>query len=366
MILRGIACFTHLIFLTSQLLKLHQTFSSGLIFIRVYTKKRGRESLVLLQCQSKIDSATVNNSLTRLKHLPKQMVTVLDGGIGQEMVARAGDRPTPLWSTRAMMDHPGLLQGIHADYFAAGADIATTNTYAIHRDRLAPVGLEHLQQPLVAAALSEAKAALAAHGGPGRIAGSIGPLCGSYRPGLHPDHATAVPLYAEIARLLAPSVDLILVETVSSVAHARAALEGALSVGRPVWLSVTVDDKDGRILRSGEPVADVLPLLKDGPSAVLVNCTTPEAAPAALDVLKQGPLPFGDYANGFVQITKEFVDSLTVDALSPRRDLGPAAYADHVMRWVEQGATIVGGCCETGPAHIAEVVRRLREAGLHD
>ncbi|TVS10088.1 MAG: hypothetical protein EA417_19365 [Gammaproteobacteria bacterium] len=48
-----------------------------------------------------------------------------------------------------------------------------------------------------------------------------------------------------------------------------------------------------------------------------------------------------------------------VDALEARRDLGPQAYADHALRWVDQGASIVGGCCETRPAHIAELARRL-------
>lgn len=69
-------------------------------------------------------------------------VTLLDGGIGQEMVKRAGDSPTPLWSTQAMMDHPGQLQAIHREYFDAGATIATANTYAVLRDRLAKAGIE--------------------------------------------------------------------------------------------------------------------------------------------------------------------------------------------------------------------------------
>lgn len=293
-------------------------------------------------------------------------ITLLDGGIGQEMVARAGDRPTPLWSTRAMMDHPGLLQQIHADYFAAGADIATTNTYAIHRDRLAPDGLEHLFEPLHATALAEAQAARAAHGR-GRIAGSIGPLAATYRPDLHPDPATAVPLYAEMVTMVAPGADIILFESVASLTHAGAALAGAQGADRPVWLSVTLDDEDGTRLRSGEALADLLPRLEGRAQAVLANCSAPEAMPAALDILARSGLPFGAYANGFTQITKAFLENRpTSDALSARRDMGPDIYADHAMAWVGQGATILGGCCETGPAHIAEIARRLRAAGLHD
>lgn len=291
-------------------------------------------------------------------------ITLLDGGIGQEMVARAGDKPTPLWSTRAMMDHPGLLQGIHADYFAAGADIATTNSYAIHRDRLAPDGLEHLFEPLHAAALAEAEAARTAHGG-GRIAGSIGPLAATYRPDLHPDLATAVPLYAEMVGILAGGVDLILFESVASLLHADAALTAARGQDKPVWLSVTLDDEDGTKLRSGEDVSGLLPLLSGRASAVLANCSAPEAMPAALAIFSRSALPFGAYANGFTQITKAFLGARpTSDTLTARRDMGPDAYADHAMRWVDLGATIIGGCCETGPAHIAAIDARLRAAGL--
>ena len=296
-------------------------------------------------------------------------VTLLDGGMGQELIHRAGDRPTPLWSTQVMMDRPGLVQQVHADYFAAGADIATTNSYAIHRDRLIPDGLEHLFEPLHATALAEAEAARKSHGR-GRIAGSVGPLAGSYRPELHPQPDRAIPLYAEIVRLLAPGVDLILFESVSSLMHAETALAGAKAAasGKPVWLSVTLDDTNGSRLRSGESVAELLPVLKaGGAAAVLANCSIPEAMPAALEIFAKGDLPFGAYANGFTRITQAFLaDRPTVDALSARSDLGPAIYADHVMAWVAQGATIVGGCCEVGPAHIAEIARRLRAARLHD
>jgi S-methylmethionine-dependent homocysteine/selenocysteine methylase len=280
-------------------------------------------------------------------------ITLLDGGMGQELIRRTGDRPTPLWATQVMIDHPGLVEAVHADYLAAGAGLATTNTYAIHHDRLAGTGMEARFAALHAAALAEAEAARD-RAGRGMIAGSIGPLVASYRPETHPPHAEAVAKYAEVARLLAPRVDLILCETVASLAHARAILEGALPTGLPVWLSVTVSDTDGSRLRSGEPAADAARLAASmGAQAILANCSAPEAMPAALTAFAPAGLPFGAYANGFERITEDFLkDSPTVDALHARCDLGPAAYAAHVLRWVAQGATIVGGCCETGPAHI--------------
>jgi homocysteine S-methyltransferase len=283
-------------------------------------------------------------------------IILLDGGMGQELVHRAGDRPTPLWSTQVMVDHPGLVAQVHADYRAAGATVHTANTYAIHRDRLEGTGMEGRFAELHAAALNEAK-------GTGVIAGSLGPLRASYRPDLMPPHDEAVALYAEVVGLLAPHVDLLIGETVASIAHARAVLDAAVPFGKPVWIALTVDDRDGTRLRSGEAVADALPHL-DRAAAVLANCSVPEAVSETIKVLATGTKPFGGYANGFTKISAGFLeDKPTVDALTARTDLGPDAYADFAMEWIAQGATIVGGCCEVGPAHIARLAETIAAAG---
>lgn len=286
-------------------------------------------------------------------------ITLLDGGMGQELVHRAGDQPTPLWSTQVMVDHPGMVAGVHRDFAAAGATVATTNTYAIHRDRLVGTPLAPRFADLHAMAIAEARVS-----GAGRIAGAIGPLVASYRPDLHPSADTGAPIYAEIAQMIGPSCDLLLCETVASVTHAEAVLRGAAAGGKPVWLALTVNDTDGTKLRSGEPLADVLAFAEAGAAAVLINCSAPEVIPAALEILAQSDLPYGAYANAFEQITDDFLkEKPTVDALSMRRDMTPEVYAEHAMAWVAQGATILGGCCEVSPAHIAEIARRLTDAG---
>ena len=293
-------------------------------------------------------------------------IILLDGSIGQELVKRSGERPTPLWSTQVMIDHPGLVREVHDAYFRAGATVATTNTYAVLRDRLARAGLEDHLEALTEAALRAARAACNA-AGRGRVAGSLGPLMASYRPDICPPAAEAARAYAEPVRLMKDHVDIYLIETMSSVDQADGALRAAIGQGRPVWLSVTVDDDDGARLRSGEPVRDLAPLVaRHLPDAVLVNCSRPEAIAAALDIIRDFGRPFGAYANGFTRISEAFLtDAPTVEALEPRRDLDASAYADFAMGWVAQGARILGGCCEVGPAHIAEVAARLRAAG-HD
>jgi homocysteine S-methyltransferase len=287
-------------------------------------------------------------------------VTILDGGVGEALLARAGAGDGPLWATRAMMDHPDLLGEVHRAFFEAGAQIASTNTYALFRDRLAPYGLDDLFAPLHRVALDQARRARDAHGA-GLVAGSIGPLGASYRADLHPDPETATPLYAEKLGLMVPGVDLILCETVASRRQAQAVLDAAGGCGVPVWLSVTVRDDDGTRLRSGEAVADLLPLAEGRVAALLANCSAPAAMPAALSVLGRAGLPTGAYANGFLLSTDAF---LAGTATGPGGHISPEAYADHAAAWAAQGATLIGGCCAVGPAHIAAVVARLRREGV--
>ncbi|OIQ39077.1 MAG: homocysteine S-methyltransferase [Roseobacter sp. MedPE-SWde] len=291
-------------------------------------------------------------------------ITLLDGSIGQEIVKRSGDRPTPLWSTSVMIEQPDLVGAVHGDYFTVGATVATTNTYAVHRDRLVRAGMEDRFEELLEVAMRQAEMARDAHGS-GRIAAALGPIGASYRPDLDIPLEKAKTLFSELVRLMEPKADLFLLETVSSVDHVRGALMGCAETEKPVWLAVSVNDDDGGLLRSGEPVQDLAPVIEEfQPAAVLINCSRPEAIAAGLQIIKGFGRRFGAYANGFTGITEGFLEEApTVEALEQRRDLGPVEYAAFVMGWVAGGASIVGGCCEVGPAHIAEVARQLREAG---
>jgi len=298
-------------------------------------------------------------------------ITLLDGGMGQELIRRSGGQATPLWATQALIDRPELVAEVHRDYAQAGATMATTNSYALHRDRLRGSDNHYAAQGLdlpdiedqFEALLQAATRAASVVRPQSRVAGSIGPLGASYRADLHPNDEIAIPLFAELAHLLAPHVDVLLFESVPSLKAARAALAAGRQTDRPVWLAFTVDDEDGSRLRSGEPVSEAARIARDA-DAALANCSAPEAMPAALDALSASQKRIGAYANAFTTITKEFLaGGTTATALSARQDMTPHRYADHALSWLEHGATILGGCCETGPAHIAEIARRLRAQG---
>lgn len=293
-----------------------------------------------------------------------KQVTLLDGSIGQELVKRSGDRATPLWSTTVMLEKPGLVDLVHSAYFNAGATVATTNTYPALYDRLKRAGISHRRHEIWDIAIRAATSARDAHGS-GRVAASIGPLIASYRPDICPPANEAEKLYTEIVHHLGPQCDLILIETMSSIDQADGALRATNQFKKPVWIALSVDDFDGTKLRSGEALADIQSLLLQfKPDAVLINCTRPEVVGDAVKIIAKFGFPFGAYANGFTKISDGFLqDAPTVDALDQRKDLSPGAYADFAMLWVESGATIVGGCCEVGPAHIKELACRLHASG---
>ncbi len=290
------------------------------------------------------------------------MITILDGGMGQELIAR-GQPTTGLWSVQSLLDAPDRVRSVHDDFFAAGADVATTNSYSVLPDRLEPVGLQDQLEDLQRLACELAVASRDAHGR-GIVAGGLGPQGFSYQPDKAPPADIAAEVYAVCARIQADYVDVHLLETMSSVDQARGGLMGAGVTGKPVWVAVSVDDADGTRLRSGEPVADLLPLLEEfNPGAVLVNCSIPEAVSAAVPLLAGQPIPVGAYANGFTGINAAFDRvGATVDLLEKRMDLDPQAYADFAAGWVQDGATLVGGCCEVGPSHIAALAARFKGA----
>ncbi len=287
-------------------------------------------------------------------------ITILDGGMGQELVRRVG-KATPLWAMQALLDAPDLVRAVHDDFFAAGAEVATTNTYAVLPDRLAAFGLsERLGELIETSCRLAAQARDAA--GHGLVAGSLGPLGFSYQPDNAPPPETAAEIYADVARHHAPVVDVLILETMSSVDQARGALMGAGLAGKPIWLALSVNDSDGTKLRSDEALADIEPLISEfAPERVLLNCSRPEAVSEGLPILAKLHPHVGAYANGFTQIADDFNKiGATTDLLSTRRDLGPAAYAAFAQDWVAAGARTVGGCCEVGPAHIDVLAKCLR------
>ena len=293
-------------------------------------------------------------------------ITLLDGGMGRELRFRGVEILDTIWSANALLTAPEVVREAHVDYIAAGADIITTNTYGVIRADLAKEGIEDRFAELNRLAAELAIEARAASGRDVRIAGALPPLRGSYRADLVGPRDEIEPAYREQAEILAPYVDLFICETMSSAAEGLACATAAVSTGKPVWVSWTLhEDRSGR-LRSGESVAEAVAALRGLPVAgYLANCCPPESISAAMPALAAtGVASVGGYANTFTPVPEDW----TLDNANPsggliglREDLGPDAYAAHAAAWLDAGATVVGGCCGTRPAHIARL-RALLDA----
>ncbi|MEE4265783.1 MAG: homocysteine S-methyltransferase family protein [Desulfobacteraceae bacterium] len=291
-----------------------------------------------------------------------QRTILLDGGMGRELRFRGIDVMTSIWSAKALIDAPDVVREVHRDFIAAGADIITINSYGIVKSDLAWAGIEYRFKELNLLACKLAQEARDASGRAVLIAGSLPPLAGSFRPDLVGEYEEIEPLYREQAELLAPHVDLLLCETMSSANEARAAASAGTQTGKPVWVCWTLhEDTSGR-LRSGEDIDEAARVLADLPvSGLLANCSAPESITRAMPKLAQtGMKYFGGYANTFQPVPADWKlvgDKKTDGALGLRLDLDPESYSVHARDWLNAGATVVGGCCGTRPAHIA----RLKE-----
>lgn len=284
-------------------------------------------------------------------------VRLLDGGMGQELYRRSAAPDDRLWSAREVLDQPDLVRALHEEFLRAGAEIITTVTYATTRWRMIRAGAGDRWAEANRNAVGAAELARDTVNPGALIAGSLPPLRGSYQPESVPSIATMEAEYAEQALLLAPHVDLFVAETLTTSAEAIAAARAAGSTGRPVWIAFTLTEDEAR-LRGGESIAGAVAALAGLPvEAILLNCTAPEAVTVALPELARvaGARPVGAYANGFVTIPDDYGTGSTVADLVARQNLDPDAYAAHAAQWLDAGATIVGGCCEVGPAHIARL-----------
>ena len=294
------------------------------------------------------------------------MITLLDGGIGFELKLRGVEVPdhtTSIWSAMALVEDPEAVVDVHAAYIESGADIITINNYSVTPPILTREGMGERVEELTGLAIDLAEQACERVGRRPRIAGSFPPLETSYRSDLVRNREEVLDGYRRIASVFEGRVDLILCETLASASEAAWACEAAAETGIEHWVSWTMQGTRLNTLPSGENIAQAVAAVGDlEPSACLVNCCGANFVTAALPILAElVETPFGGYANAEWVTPGERAAGEDAASEETQReastDLDPDAYADEVEHWLDAGASIIGGCCGTRPAHI----RRLRE-----
>jgi len=290
-----------------------------------------------------------------LERFVRGEVVVLDGAMGTELERRGVETPLPLWSAEALLEAPDVVRAIHEDYLRAGADVITANTFRTTPRTMRRAGLPAEEADRITRLAVELAREARAHAAVDRVtwvAGSVAPLEDCYRPDVAPPADVAALEHAEQAALLADAgADLLLVETMNSIAEAVEATRAAVATGLPTLVSFIMrsDVEIWNAERLEDAVRAVEPL---GPAAVLVNCLPAETAERCLEVMARASrLPLGCYPNAGDP-------DLGLGTWRHDESRTPEWFAGHAKSWLARGALLVGGCCGTSPAHI----RALREA----
>ena len=295
-------------------------------------------------------------------------VIILDGGMGRELARRGASFRQPEWSALALTEAPDVVRQTHLDFIRAGARVITTNSYAVVPFHIG-ARFEREGVALATTAGRLAREAVIASGEVVRVAASLPPLFGSYRPDLF--DATRAP---DIAQVLidgqANYADIWLAETVSSIAEAQFWQTQLPQDGKPFWVSFTLEDTqvhDEARLRSGETVqAAVEAMMRLPVQAILFNCSCPEVMEQAVITAHailsqhQPKCHLGVYANAF-EAEEEGMSAANEGLSALRQDTTPAHYVTWAQRWVAAGADIVGGCCGIGPEHIKQLAQTWSE-----
>lgn len=300
-------------------------------------------------------------------------ITILDGGMGKELRRIGAPFRQPEWSALALMDGPDMVVQAHANFIDAGAEMITTNNYAVVPFHLGDDVFTERGTALVDLAGQLARRAATGAETGVLVAGSMPPLFGSYVPEAF-DADRAAHIYPQIAAALAPHVDLWIGETLSTTAEMRTIIDAITAIGSPlpIWMSFALPnifDERGPALRSGETVSDIVNAVADlgdgRVEAVLFNCSLPEqtgpalaALRSALDATGLAEVRTGGYANAFPEVERDDYSAKEV-IYERREELTAASYADIVSSWIDDGATIVGGCCDMYPEHIAALASRF-------
>lgn len=300
--------------------------------------------------------------MTPASQLDLSRVRVLDGGMATELEKLGCDLSGPLWSAHVLREQPGKIEAVHESYLAAGADILLTASYQVSAEAYAEIGLSPED---AAASLRQsvelAEAARVRHAGrPILVAASLGPYGAALHNGAeyHGDYAISfdelVAFHARrVAVLAATNADLIAFETVPSLEEARA-LAAALAPYPELaaWVSFTCRD-ESRVAH-GEPISDcgrfldqIAPVV-----AVGINCTAPRLIAPLIRALKSATaktiVVYPNSGEGWDAQTRRWTGHAD-----------PAGFGALAQEWRNAGAQIVGGCCRTGPDHIASIVGAL-------
>ena len=292
-------------------------------------------------------------------------VRILDGGMGQELLAQGLKPKGSLWSCTALIDekYHQLVIDTHLDFIKSGADVIVTNNFAGRRVRMAQNNVEELfdyanekagELALKAKEISKKNVLIA-----GSLPGQNNTYVLDER-----DRKIIEKGFHDQAKLIKPFVDFFYFDVLCGSKECEIALNVAEKLNIPVLVGLHVK-KNGK-LPSNESISDVVEKCKNKNwLGLVIACTSPEIIENSVDEIKKLNIFFGYKANLWkaeepVPVHKfaspnDEIGANPVDSMGTRDDYTDVKFFEFSKKMIGKGATILGGCCETKPSHIKKI-----------
>ena len=288
---------------------------------------------------------------------------ILDGGMGQELLARGMKPNGTLWSANAILnsDYHKLLEDTHKDFVRAGAEVIVTTTFTTRRKRLRDNNIEDKFEYLNKKA-GEIAVNVKKEFPNIKIAGGLPPQHLTYEEDKRSENEIITD-FNEQAKLLDEYVDFYYFDVWSSIKEFKCGIKAIKEFNKPYLVGIHISE--GTNLPSGEKISEIKNILDDNLLGVMLSCVSPENYELNLEELKKLDVPFGFKLNGFK--TTKPKNGYTAnylrtkgnpnEFLGHRIDFTPEKIQEIAKKFKEHGATIIGGCCETRPSHIEAMAK---------
>ena len=290
---------------------------------------------------------------------------ILDGGMGQELLKRGLKPKGTLWSAHALIDKDchQMVVDAHLDFINSGAEVIVTTTFTARKIRLIQNDSEKYFEKINIKAVELALKARDISKKEVLIAGGLPNQNQTYRANLGGDLNLIEKNFYDQAKLLKNGIDFFYLDVMSSGLECKIALKTIESFHLPVLVGIHV--RDNGQLPSGETIKDIVKKYKNNNwLGIITACVSPKAYELVINDLEKLEMPYGFKLNAFKKIPEGYTVASKDqwgDAGNPNTvlgvntDLNESKFYEYVKKFMENGATILGGCCEIRPSHIKKI-----------